>query len=181
MEGALSPLPAILALRRIFGFCLFVDEAHGFMATGHLGCGSSQWWQDNGYDCPLSQVDILTATLSKSVGALGGFVTANGIFAPELNRQEAKMRENGAETLSTVALVRVWSLISKPLFIKERMKVLRIKSSFVWQSLTQAGCKMMSPPGSSIVCFPVGESILLHDLIPMLTARSSWRNDSAGF
>lgn len=179
MEGALSPMPAILALRRIFNFCLFVDEAHGFMATGHLGCGSFQWWQDNGYDCPLSQVDILTATLSKSVGALGGFVAANGIFAPELEKQEAIMRENGAETLSTVALVRAWSLISKPFFIKDRMEILRSKSTFVWEKLTEAGCHVMSPPGSSIVCFPVGESFSLHGFFLVLTGVSRCRNGTA--
>ncbi|PNP80106.1 Fum8p [Fusarium nygamai] len=156
LAGHMSPAPAILALRRIYNFCLLVDEAHGFMALGKGGRGSFEWWQDCGYDCPLQEVDIMTGTMSKSVCCIGGFVSANGVYAAELERQRTLQHQNGAETLSTVALVRILSLINKPKFIQERMTALGRKASFVADCLAQAGCDILSSYGSPVVCFPVG-------------------------
>ncbi|KAF5711980.1 fumonisin biosynthetic aminotransferase Fum8 [Fusarium globosum] len=147
---------AILALRRIYNFCLLIDEAHGFMALGKGGRGSFEWWQDRGYDCPLEEIDIMTGTMSKSVSCIGGFVSANGIYTAALERQRALQHENGAETLSTVALVRILSLINKPKFIQDRMTTLERKASFVADCLAQAGCGILSSRGSPVVCFPVG-------------------------
>ncbi|KAF5978120.1 fumonisin biosynthetic aminotransferase Fum8 [Fusarium coicis] len=147
---------AILALRRVYNFCLLVDEAHGFMALGKGGRGSFEWWQDCGYDCPLQEIDIMTGTMSKSLCCIGGFVSANGIYAAELERQRTAQHQNGAETLSTVSLVRVLSLINKPKFIQERMTALGRKASFVADCLAQAGCDILSSHGSPVVCFPVG-------------------------
>lgn len=150
-------MPAILALRRIFKFCLLVDEAHSFMALGRGGRGSFEWWQARGYACPLAEVDVMTATLSKSVGCTGGFIVANGVYATELQRQATLQHEAGAETLSTVVLLRALSLIRKPRFIERRMATLEKKARFVAERLAEAGCLVLSSPGSPIICFPVGE------------------------
>nr|AAG27130.3 Fum8p [[Gibberella] fujikuroi var. moniliformis]ADQ38989.1 FUM8p [[Gibberella] fujikuroi var. moniliformis]ADQ38994.1 FUM8p [[Gibberella] fujikuroi var. moniliformis]ADQ38995.1 FUM8p [[Gibberella] fujikuroi var. moniliformis]ADQ38996.1 FUM8p [[Gibberella] fujikuroi var. moniliformis] len=156
LAGHMSPAPAILALRRVYNFCLLVDEAHGFMALGKSGRGSFEWWQDCGYDCPLQEVDIMTGTMSKSLCCIGGFVSANGVYAAELERQRTLQHQNGAETLSTAVLVRILSLINKPKLIKERMTALGRKASFVADCLAQAGCDILSSYGSPVVCFPVG-------------------------
>ncbi|KAF7548178.1 hypothetical protein G7Z17_g7228 [Cylindrodendrum hubeiense] len=156
LAGNVAPVPAILALRRIYKFCFLVDEAHSFMALGRGGRGSFEWWQARGYDCPLSEVDIMTATLSKSVGCTGGFVVANGIYSTEVQRQATLRLEAGAEMLSTVVLVRALTLIHKPAFIERRMATLENKARFVCECLAEAGCLVLSPPGSPIICFPVG-------------------------
>ncbi|PYI12628.1 a-oxoamine synthase fum8 [Aspergillus sclerotiicarbonarius CBS 121057] len=156
MEGVVSPGPALLALKRIFKFCLLIDEAHAFMSMGSGGRGSFEWWQERGYDCPLGDVDVITATLSKSVGCTGGFVVANGICASHLQTQGESLPREGEESLSTVALVRTLSLLEKPLLIKHRMQQLKAKASFVSQSLSEAGCKVLSSPDSAVICFPVG-------------------------
>lgn len=157
MEGSVSPGPAILALKRIFGFTLLIDEAHSFMALGSRGRGSLEYWQDKGYDCPLNEVDIMSCMFSKSVGCTGGFVIANGIYARELERQGRLLQEQNVETLSTVVLVRILSILRKPLLIESRMRQISSKSTYVARKLSEAGCRILSSPGSAIICFPVGE------------------------
>ncbi|KAJ5056058.1 pyridoxal phosphate-dependent transferase [Bipolaris maydis] len=156
LAGNVAPVPTILALRKIFGFCLLVDEAHSFMALGRGGRGSFEWWQARGYECPLDEVDIMTATFSKSVGCTGGFVVSNGIYATVLQKQSSLQHETGDETLSTIVLLRALTLIRKPEFIESRMSTLEKKSRYVADRLRESGCIVLSPPGSPIICFPVG-------------------------
>lgn len=157
MEGAVAPCPAILALKHIYNFTLMVDDAHGFMSMGHGGRGAFEYWQDKGYDCPLSEIDIFTATLSKSVGCTGGYVVANGIYAAQLQRQEVLLQQGRRETLASVALLRTLALIRKRLLVEDRMRQLKEKSLYVTERLSEAGCHILSTPGSSIICFPVGK------------------------
>lgn len=156
MEGSISPGPALLALKRIYNFCLLIDEAHSFMAMGSHGCGSFNQWQDAGYDCPLRYVDIMSCMFSKSVGCTGGCVLANGAFASELQVQGEKLINNKIEKLSTIILLRILSLLRKPMLIQQRMSLVNEKAAYVASALSAAGCKILSSPGSAIICFPVG-------------------------
>ncbi|KAF5962770.1 Fum8p [Fusarium bulbicola] len=140
--------------RQVDSTVLMITQGNKQLISG--GRGSFEWWQARGYDCPLQEIDIMTGTLSKSVGCIGGFVYANGLYAAELERQRTLQHQNEAETLSTVVLVRILSLINKPKFIQERMTTLERKASFVADCLAQAGCDILSSYGSPVVCFPVG-------------------------
>ncbi|KAI9715084.1 MAG: hypothetical protein M1812_006202 [Candelaria pacifica] len=156
MEGSISPGPAILALKRVYNFCLLIDEAHSFLALGSGGKGSFNHWQDAGYDCPLRSVDVMSCMFSKSVGCTGGFVLANGPFAGELQTQGKSLINSKIEKLSTVILLRILSLLKKPMFIQHRMGLVREKAEYVARALSAAGCTILSSPGSAIICFPVG-------------------------
>lgn len=157
MEGSVSPGPAILALKRVFNFSLLIDEAHSFMAMGSYGKGSFNHWQDAGYDCPFSSVDVMSCMFSKSVGCTGGFVLANGPFAKELQRQGEKLINGKLEKLSTIILLRILGLLRKPMFIRHRMSLLQEKAAYVTGALSEAGCNILSSPKSAIICFPVGQ------------------------
>ena len=148
--------PAILALKRIYDFCLLVDEAHSFMAVGSAGRGSFNHWQDLGYDCPLQEVDIMTCMFSKSIGCTGGFAVANGVYAEALEAHGDTLAERGVETLATPVILRVLSILRKPALIAHRMRLVREKAKYVAETLSSAGCKVLSSPGSAIICFPVG-------------------------
>ncbi|KAI9695781.1 MAG: hypothetical protein M1836_006047 [Candelina mexicana] len=156
MEGSISPGPAILALKRVYNFCLLIDEAHSFLALGSSGKGSFNHWQDAGYDCPLRSVDVMSCMFSKSVGCTGGFVLANGPFAGELETQGKRLVNSKIEKLSTIILLRILSLLRKPMFIQHRMGLVQEKAAYVAKALSAAGCTILSSPGSAIICFPVG-------------------------
>ena len=152
----MSPGPAILALKRLYNFSLLVDEAHSFMAMGSHGRGSFNYWQDAGYDCPLKSVDVMSCMFSKSVGCTGGCVLANGPFASELRSQGKRLVDGDHEKLSTIIHLRILGLLRKPMLIQHRMSLVQQKSAYVAKALTDAGCKILSSPGSAIICFPVG-------------------------
>jgi 8-amino-7-oxononanoate synthase len=68
MEGDLAPLPDLVALAERHDALLLVDDAHATGVFGEQGTGSSEHW--NLRDRPIIQM----GTLSKALGALGGFV-----------------------------------------------------------------------------------------------------------
>lgn len=162
--------PMVVALKRIYSFILLVDEAHSFMAMGSSGKGSFNHWQDAGYDCPMNAIDVMSVMFSKSVGCTGGCVLANGsLLADELRRQGETLEHNKVEKLSTITLLRISSLLRKPMLIEERMRSLREKATYVARELSRAGCKMLSSPSSAIICLPVGVYVPLRFVCFMLS------------
>ncbi|KAI9286473.1 pyridoxal phosphate-dependent transferase [Umbelopsis sp. AD052] len=71
MEGSIVNLPALVQLRKQFGFYLYVDEAHSIGALGERGGGVCDF-----YGISPSHVDILMGTFTKSFGAAGGYIAA---------------------------------------------------------------------------------------------------------
>lgn len=100
---------------------------------------------------------------SKSVGCTGGMVLANGDLASQLTVEGKVISTRGSERLSTAVLIRVLSVLRKPLLIRERMLQVRVKTTYATTMLTKAGCKILSSPGSPIICFPVGEYDVIKD------------------
>jgi 8-amino-7-oxononanoate synthase len=74
MDGDLAPLPEILELSQLYNAMVMVDDAHATGILGENGRGTAEHFRVEG------KVDIQMGTLSKAVGALGGYVTSS----PEL-------------------------------------------------------------------------------------------------
>src|SRR6056297_2370890 len=70
MLGDVAPLREIAAVKREYGACLLVDEAH---SMGVLGAGGRGAAQAAGIE---DDVDFIVGTFSKSLGAVGGFATS---------------------------------------------------------------------------------------------------------
>jgi glycine C-acetyltransferase len=70
MDGDIANLPEISALCKKYNALLMVDEAHSVGVIGKNGLGILDH-----YGMPSDSVDILMGTLSKAVGATGGYIT----------------------------------------------------------------------------------------------------------
>ncbi len=71
MDGDLGPLPDLCALAEETGCIMMVDDAHASGVFGRNGRGTVDHFNMHG------RVDIQVGTLSKAVGALGGYVAGN--------------------------------------------------------------------------------------------------------
>jgi glycine C-acetyltransferase len=68
MDGDLGPLPDLCALAEEFGCIMMVDDAHASGVFGRNGRGTIDHFEVHG------RVDVQVGTLSKAIGALGGYV-----------------------------------------------------------------------------------------------------------
>ena len=71
MDGDLGPLPDLCAVAEETGCIMMVDDAHASGVFGKNGRGTVDHFDMHG------RVDIQVGTLSKAVGALGGYVAGN--------------------------------------------------------------------------------------------------------
>ncbi len=68
MDGDIGPVPALCDLCDKYGAIMMVDDAHASGVLGRNGRGSVDH-----FDC-TQRVDVQVGTLSKAIGALGGYV-----------------------------------------------------------------------------------------------------------
>src|SRR5499427_2281939 len=68
MDGDLGPLPGLCELAEKYGAIMMVDDAHASGVLGKAGRGTVDHFSVHG------RVDIQVGTLSKAIGALGGYV-----------------------------------------------------------------------------------------------------------
>jgi 8-amino-7-oxononanoate synthase len=69
MDGDIPDLPRLLEIRDKYGAWLMVDEAHSLGVLGRNGRGITEHF---GVDA--ADIDLLVGTLSKTLGACGGFI-----------------------------------------------------------------------------------------------------------
>jgi len=68
MEGDIAPLPQLVELAEKYGCLMMIDDAHASGVLGRSGRGTVDHYNLHG------RVDIQVGTLSKAIGALGGYV-----------------------------------------------------------------------------------------------------------
>ena len=71
MTGRVIDLQRLVALKRRFGFRLYLDDAHGFGVLGTQGRGTAESLGLSG------DVDLMFATFSKALASVGGFVAGD--------------------------------------------------------------------------------------------------------
>jgi glycine C-acetyltransferase len=81
MDGDLGPLPQLCELAEEFGAIMMVDDAHASGVFGRQGRGTVDHFNCHG------RVDIQVGTLSKAVGALGGYVAGTKDFIEYLHHR----------------------------------------------------------------------------------------------
>jgi glycine C-acetyltransferase len=68
MDGDIGPLPGLCEVAEKYGAIMMVDDAHASGVLGRNGRGTIDHFQVHG------RVDVQVGTLSKAIGALGGYV-----------------------------------------------------------------------------------------------------------
>jgi glycine C-acetyltransferase len=81
MDGDLGPLPALCDLAEEFGSIMMVDDAHASGVFGTNGRGTVDHFGVHG------RVQVQVGTLSKALGALGGYVAGPRVLIEFLHRR----------------------------------------------------------------------------------------------
>ena len=81
MDGDLGPLPDLCAAAEEFGAIMMVDDAHASGVFGRNGRGTVDHFDVHG------RVDVQVGTLSKAIGALGGYVAGTRDFIEFLHHR----------------------------------------------------------------------------------------------
>ena len=68
MDGDIAPLPQLVELAEKYGCIMMIDDAHASGVLGRNGRGTVDHYKLHG------RIDIQVGTLSKAIGALGGYV-----------------------------------------------------------------------------------------------------------
>ena len=91
MDGDLAPLPRLVEIKRRFDAQLLIDEAHATGVLGPAGRGAAELLEVEG------DVDATVGTLSKAIGAMGGFVAGPDVLIDTI-------RNTGRAYIYTTAL-----------------------------------------------------------------------------
>ncbi len=75
MDGDIAPVPAFVALKKQYGCFLMVDEAHSACVIGRTGGGVDEY-----FNLSPDDVDIKMGTLSKGLGACGGYLAGRRVL-----------------------------------------------------------------------------------------------------
>ena len=81
MDGDLGPLPDLCAVAEEYGAIMMVDDAHASGVFGKNGRGTVDHFGMHG------RVDVQVGTLSKAIGALGGYVAGSTAFIEFLHHR----------------------------------------------------------------------------------------------
>lgn len=81
MDGNIAPLPGIVALARRYDALVMVDDAHATGVLGYCGRGTAEHFGLTG------SIDIQMGTLSKAIGAEGGYIAGSRVLIDYLLNQ----------------------------------------------------------------------------------------------
>jgi len=155
MDGDIPDLPEILRLKAEFNFWLLVDEAHSFGVLGGSGRGLSEH-----FGTDPREIDLLIGTLSKTLGACGGFVCASeGVVEWLKYTLSGFVYSVGlSPVIAASALAALEILEAEP----QRVARLRENSNFFTRLAREAGLNVGVAEGAAVipVIFPDLESVM---------------------
>lgn len=141
MDGDLAPLDRIVEVKDRHGALLMVDEAHATLVFGETGAGVAERFGVSG------RVEVQMGTLSKAVGAMGGFIATTGEIARwVLNRGRAYI-------YSTAAPVPVVEAARAGLRVARERPELRRR---LWERVEQLGRRLGRDIATPIVPVVLG-------------------------
>ncbi len=132
MDGDISCLPDLIAVKKEFGCFLLMDEAHATGTIGATGRGTDEYFGIDGSD-----VDIWTGSLAKSIPSNGGFVACSQKIAIYLQHASSPYIFSGAMNASAVAAIQEAFAVLRD--EPERVNCLKRNAEFMRKGLQALG------------------------------------------
>jgi 5-aminolevulinate synthase len=150
MDGDFAPIHAICDLAEKYNALTFIDEVHGVGLYGETAGGVAE------RDGALGRLDIITGTLAKAFGVMGGYIAASAriidfirSFAPNFIFTTSVAPVIAAGALASVRHVRASS---------EEREALHANAAYLKAGLRERGLPVMASP-SHIVPVRVGDPV----------------------
>lgn len=155
MDGDIAPLPGIVELAKRYEALLMVDDAHATGVLGRDGRGTAEYFGLKG------KIDIQMGTLSKAVGAEGGYIAGSRSLVDYLLNRARPFVFSTALSVGVVAsaLTAVDIIPLEP----ERRVRLRHMSQRLYNELTSLGYTVLGgeTPILAIICGEPEQALLL--------------------
>ena len=142
MDGDLAPLQDLAELRDRYDALLIVDEAHGTLVFGQNGGGVAEHFG------VTDRVDIHIGTLSKAIGAMGGFIACSKQW------RDLILNKGRAQIFSTALPVPVVVAARTAIRVAQDEPALRQK---LWQHVALVSQSCGLPDTSPIFSLPLGD------------------------
>ena len=161
MDGDIAPLPDILDIAQEFGLFTMLDEAHSTGVIGESGHGIREHFSESRHP------DILMGTLSKALGAEGGFVCCTA----EMRRFLYNKCRSFIFSTSLPAAIMAGALAALEIIENEpeRVRALRENVKFFIAELAKHGIQCASD--SAIIPIHVGDEGKAASVAAQLRAR----------
>jgi 8-amino-7-oxononanoate synthase len=151
MSGDIANLPGIVKLARDYKANVLVDEAHGMGVIGELGRGVTSYYNLE------KEIDIYVGTFSKSMGSIGGFVSAHPKVTEYIRHKASAFIFTAALPPASVAGVNTALniMIQEP----ERIQQLRDNTAYMKKGLFSMGFQINNNP-VPIIPIKIGDEAL---------------------
>ena len=151
MSGDIANLPGIVKLARDYKANVLVDEAHGMGVIGEAGRGVTSYYNLE------KDIDIYVGTFSKSMGSIGGFVSAHPKVTEYIRHKASAFIFTAALPPASVAGVNIALniMIQEP----ERIQKLRDNTAYMKKGLFDMGFQINNNP-IPIIPIKIGDEAL---------------------
>ena len=159
MDGDRAPLRELIKLKKHFGALLFLDEAHAIGVIGPNGCGLAA--AENLSD----DVDVQMGTLSKALGASGGYICGSrDLIEWLINRARSFIYSTAPPAGIAAAALAAVNFLESPEG-EERRRLLWERIALMHELLPGNGSnKKATDAGSAIFPWMVGDEQAAIDL-----------------
>ena len=159
MDGDRAPLRELIKLKKHFGALLFLDEAHAIGVIGPNGCGLAA--AENLSD----DVDVQMGTLSKALGASGGYICGSrDLIEWLINRARSFIYSTAPPAGIAAAALAAVNFLASPEG-EERRRLLWERIALMHELLPGDGSnKKATDAGSAIFPWMVGDEQAAIDL-----------------
>ncbi len=147
MDGDIVDLPGMAAVAESFGLLTMVDEAHSTGVIGATGHGLEEHFHMPG------SVDILMGTLSKALGAEGGYVCGSQALIDYLRNKCRSYVFSTSLAPSTIAA----ALRALELLAAQPQRVARLQANVRCFCDALAACGVPARSETAIIPIPIGD------------------------